>query len=157
MREYVAVIGIGSNVGDRRAMIDAAVERLSAEPGIVVEAVSPIYETEAVGPPQPDFLNGAARVRTTLDPHGLLDRLLAIEATLGRTRRVRWGPRTIDLDILFIAGESVESDRLSVPHPRLLERAFALAPLLDLLDNRPQGLAARLSSLGGPPRRASPK
>jgi 2-amino-4-hydroxy-6-hydroxymethyldihydropteridine diphosphokinase len=98
-----------------------------------VEAVSRVYETAPVGPAQPDFLNAAALVTTDLPPERLLDALLAIEASLGRARRERWGPRVIDLDILWIDGVAFETPRLVVPHPHLHERAFALAPMLELV------------------------
>jgi 2-amino-4-hydroxy-6-hydroxymethyldihydropteridine diphosphokinase len=98
-----------------------------------VVAVSRVYETAPVGPTQPDFLNAAALTTTELAPEKLLDELLAIESSLGRVRRERWGPRVIDLDVLWIEGVAVETPRLVVPHPHLLERAFALAPLLELV------------------------
>jgi 2-amino-4-hydroxy-6-hydroxymethyldihydropteridine diphosphokinase len=98
-----------------------------------LERVSKVYETAPVGgPPQPPFLNAAARIDYAGAPLDLLDALQGIEASLGRVRNERWGPRTIDLDILWIDGVAMESDRLVVPHPRLLERPFALRPLIDI-------------------------
>lgn len=127
----VCYVGLGANLGDRHGAFQRALELL---PG-VVEAVSPRYETAPIGPPQPSFLNAAARLRTTLPPLALLDALLAIERTLGRDRaqETRWGPRTLDLDVLLWPGRTLDEPRLRVPHPRLGERAFALAPLLDVL------------------------
>jgi 2-amino-4-hydroxy-6-hydroxymethyldihydropteridine diphosphokinase len=93
---------------------------------------SALYETAPVGPPQPAFLNAAARVATDLAPHALLDALLSVERQQGRVRGERWGPRLIDLDILWIAGVAVDSPGLVVPHPELRRRAFALRPLLDV-------------------------
>ncbi len=123
-----AVIGLGSNVGDRIGMLRSAVLRL---PNVL--ARSPVYETAPVGPPQPDYLNAAVLVDMTQTPLELFESMLTIEQALGRIRRERWGPRTIDLDLLFIEGQTVSDPRLVVPHPHLHERAFALLPLLDLL------------------------
>jgi 2-amino-4-hydroxy-6-hydroxymethyldihydropteridine diphosphokinase len=125
-----AYIGIGANLGDREAAIAAAVAALGAD----VVAVSQLRETEPWGyAEQPAFLNGAILLETELSPRALLERLLAIEQELGRTREgPRYGPRTIDLDLLLYAGAAVDEPGLQVPHPRLHERAFALEPLLDL-------------------------
>jgi 2-amino-4-hydroxy-6-hydroxymethyldihydropteridine diphosphokinase len=127
-----AVIGIGSNLGDRLATMRAAVTRVDAVAR--VEAVSRVYETAPVGGvAQGDFLNAAVLVAWDGDAEGLLDELLRIERDLGRVRAEKWGPRTIDLDVLWIDGVVVETPRLVVPHPHLLERAFAVAPLLDVV------------------------
>ena len=128
-----AFVGIGSNLGDREANLRRAIELLSAEDGIEVVAVSELRETEPVGPvEQGPFLNGAVQVETSLGPRELLGRLLAVENRLGRVRSERWGPRTIDLDLLLYGVESIEEPGLTVPHPRLHERRFALEPLVDL-------------------------
>ncbi len=128
-----AYLGLGANLGDRAGALAAALERLSATPGIEVVRCSPVYETEPVGvTDQPPFLNACAEVLTSLDPEKLLDACLAIEAAMGRERVERWGPRPIDLDVLLIEEREIETERLTIPHPRLLERAFALAPLCDL-------------------------
>jgi 2-amino-4-hydroxy-6-hydroxymethyldihydropteridine diphosphokinase len=128
-----AFVGIGSNLGDREDNLRRAVELLSAEQGVEVMAVSEIRETEPVGPvEQGAFLNGAVRVETGLGPRELLERLLAVEQRLGRVREERWGPRTIDLDLLLYGDEAVDEPGLTVPHPRLHERRFALEPLADL-------------------------
>lgn len=124
------MIGLGANLGDRRVQLGSAV-RACARLGEVV-AVSPLYETEPLGPPQPQYLNAALLLRTELEPEALLDGLLAIEREHGRARRERWGPRKLDLDVLFIRGATVDTERLVVPHPGLAERAFALLPLLDV-------------------------
>ncbi|MFO0762934.1 MAG: 2-amino-4-hydroxy-6-hydroxymethyldihydropteridine diphosphokinase [Byssovorax sp.] len=129
------VIGLGSNLGDRQANIVAAVDQLRTDRDLHVLRRSPLYETPpAGGPPQGDYLNGAVLIVTALDARELLDRLLVIERSLGRTRpdAERWGPRTIDLDVLWIEGEAVDEADLHVPHPRLRERVFALRPLLDV-------------------------
>jgi 2-amino-4-hydroxy-6-hydroxymethyldihydropteridine diphosphokinase len=128
-----AFVGIGSNLGDREGNLRQAVELLSAEDGIDVVALSEIRETDPVGPvEQGPFLNGAVRIETDLAPRELLERLLAVEERLGRVRRERWGPRTIDLDLLLYGDDVVDEPGLTVPHPRLHERRFALEPLSDL-------------------------
>jgi 2-amino-4-hydroxy-6-hydroxymethyldihydropteridine diphosphokinase len=130
-----AYVGLGANLGDREGNLRRAVELLGAEPGIEVTVVSTFRETEPVGYlDQPRFLNGACAVETELSPRELLDRLLAVEQALGRERgkEPRWGPRTIDLDLLLYGQEEVDEPGLTVPHPRLTERSFALEPLLEL-------------------------
>lgn len=126
-----AYIGLGSNAGGRREMIDRALEALRRSPGVEVAAVSPLLETDAVGGPdgQPAFLNAAATLETDLDPHTLLDVLQRIERDLGRERSVHWGPRPIDLDLLLYGERIVATWRLRVPHPRLRQRRFVLKPL----------------------------
>ena len=129
------VIGLGSNLGDRLGTLTAAVDQLRAQRGVHVLKRSPIYESPpAGGPPQGDYLNGAVLIVTAEPARGILDWLLAIERSLGRVRpdAERWGPRTIDLDLLWIEGEAVAEPGLHVPHPRLAERTFALRPLLDI-------------------------
>ena len=130
----LAYVGLGANLGDREATLRAAVERLAAVPGIRVVAVSSLRETDPVGYlDQPPFLNGAAALETELGPRALLDALLAVERALGRTREgPRFGPRTVDLDLLLYGSEVVDEPGLRVPHPRLHERAFALEPLAEL-------------------------
>jgi len=130
-----AFVGIGSNLGDSRALITAALELLGAEDGVEVLAVSTLRETDPVGyEDQPRFLNGAAELETELGPRDLLARLLVIERRLGRERGEgpRFGPRTIDLDLLLYGQETVDEPGLEVPHPRLHERRFALEPLAEL-------------------------
>jgi 2-amino-4-hydroxy-6-hydroxymethyldihydropteridine diphosphokinase len=130
----MAYIGLGSNLGDREATLRAALGRLRAHPHIEVTAESRLIETAPVGGPpgQPAFLNGAAAVETDLEPHALLDALKETERALGRRPRERWGPREIDLDLLLYGDRIVETDRLTVPHPRLSERRFALGPLAEI-------------------------
>ena len=123
-----AYVGVGANLGDREATIRAALDAL---PGVV--AVSALRETDPVGVvDQPLFLNGAAALETELAARELLETLLAVERELGRERGERWGPRTIDLDLLLYGNETIDEPGLTVPHPRLHERRFALEPLLDL-------------------------
>lgn len=128
-----AYVGLGANLGDRQEFIDRAVALLAATDGVHVLAVSELLETDPVGVvDQPRFLNGAAVVETTLSARELLEALLGIERTLGRVRGERWGPRTIDLDLLLYGDTVVDEPGLEVPHPRLHERRFALEPLSDL-------------------------
>jgi 2-amino-4-hydroxy-6-hydroxymethyldihydropteridine diphosphokinase len=129
----IAFLGLGSNLGDRLAHLQRAVTLLAAEPGITPLSCSRVWETDPVGgPPQPDFLNIVLRVETRLSPHELLDACRRVESALDRVRDVRWGPRTIDVDILLIDDEVLEEPTLTVPHPRLAERAFVVLPLLEL-------------------------
>jgi len=130
-----AFVGLGSNLGDPRAQIGLAVELLGGEEGVEVVAVSTLRETDPVGyEDQPRFLNGAAELRTSLSARELLERLLAIERELGRVRGEgpRFGPRTIDLDLLLYGDERIDEPGLQIPHPRLHERRFALEPLAKL-------------------------
>jgi 2-amino-4-hydroxy-6-hydroxymethyldihydropteridine diphosphokinase len=130
-----AFVGLGSNLGDPEELIRSALELLGAEADIEVVGVSSLRETDPVGyEDQPRFLNGAAELATELPPQELLERLLAIERRLGRVRGEgpRFGPRTIDLDLLLYAQETVEEPGLTLPHPRLHERRFALEPLAEL-------------------------
>lgn len=129
-----AFIGLGSNLGDREASLRRALAALAAEPDVELVAVSAFRETDPVGyADQPRFLNAAAEIETTLSPRELLERLLAIERSLGRTRAgPRFGPRTIDLDLLVHGDEVVDEPGLAVPHARLCERRFALEPLAEL-------------------------
>lgn len=131
------VIGLGSNLGDRLATLRAAAKAIAEHAPIAAE--SHVYETAPVGgPEQGAFLNAAVVVEWGGEPLALLDVLQEIERTLGRTRDVRWGPRTIDLDVLwFDDGRSIDHARLVVPHPRLALRAFALRPLLDVAPSAP--------------------
>jgi 2-amino-4-hydroxy-6-hydroxymethyldihydropteridine diphosphokinase len=129
-----AYVGLGANLGDRDATLRRALELLAAESGIELVAVSSFRETDPVGfLDQPRFLNAAASLDTALGPRELLDRLLAVERSLGRTRDgPRFGPRTIDLDLLLYGDETIDEPGLTVPHPRLAERRFVLEPLAEL-------------------------
>jgi 2-amino-4-hydroxy-6-hydroxymethyldihydropteridine diphosphokinase len=132
--EVRAYVGLGSNLGDRAGTIRRALELLAARDDVEVEAVSTLRETDPVGYlDQPPFLNGAAALRTTLAPRALLEALLDVERELGRTRGgPRFGPRTIDLDLLLYGGETLDEEGLRIPHPRLHERRFVLEPLAEL-------------------------
>ena len=128
-----AYVGLGSNLGDRARTIRVALERLGEVEGVEVLAVSTLRETQPVGKlDQPRFVNGVAKLETTLAPRELLDALLDVERRLGRVRDERWGPRTIDLDRLLYDDAVLDEPGLRVPHPRLHERHFALEPLAEL-------------------------
>src|SRR2546423_735700 len=130
-----AFIGLGANLGDRLANLQRAVDLLGSTEGVRVLRSSRVYETDPVGgPPQPDFLNAVVEVDTDLDPTALLRAGLAIKERMGRSRSVRWGPRSVDLDVLTYGKEEFHSDApdLDVPHPLMHERSFVLVPLLEL-------------------------
>ena len=130
-----AFVGLGANVGDPPRAIREALSQLTREDGIRVSKVSGLRETDPVGyEDQPRFLNGAAELETSLSARELLERLLAIERRLGRVRGdgPRFGPRTIDLDLLLYGEETIDEPGLQIPHPRLHERRFALEPLAEL-------------------------
>lgn len=127
-------IGIGSNEGDRLEYISRAVQRLRDCPGVELEQMATIFETEPVGgPPQPDYLNTVVSITTTLNPRQLLERLKTLEQSLGRVPSgPRWGPRVIDLDILLYDDRILNEPDLIIPHPRMHERRFVLQPLAQL-------------------------
>ncbi|MBE5662238.1 2-amino-4-hydroxy-6-hydroxymethyldihydropteridine diphosphokinase [Staphylococcus sp. SS21] len=128
-----AYLGLGSNIGDRENQLNEAIKMLNEYEGIDVLKVSSIYETAPVGyTEQPNFLNLCIEIETTLSVSELLERCLEVEARLHRVRKERWGPRTIDVDILLYGNEITELPNLSVPHPRMNERAFVLIPLNDI-------------------------
>ena len=128
-----AYVGLGANLGPREVTLLRAVDLLAAVDGVEVVAVSQLRETDPVGiVDQPPFLNGAVAIDTSLAPRALLDVLLETERALGRVRAERWGPRTIDLDLLVYGDQIVDEPGLRVPHPRLAERRFVLEPLADL-------------------------
>lgn len=139
-----AFIGLGSNVGDRESLLAEALRRLDALSNGGVRAVSSLYETSPVGlSAQPDFLNLVAKLDTALPPYALLDACLRIELDLGRVRSdTRFGPRTVDLDILWCEGVAQADEKLTLPHPRMHERAFVLVPFAEIapklkLDGKP--------------------
>ena len=122
------VLGLGANLGDPLASLQLALDELSTA-GVRIDAVSPVFQTEPVGgPEQDDYLNAVVVGRTTVGPHALLGLLHGIEAMAGRVRDVRWGPRTLDLDILDFAGRTLDEPDLVLPHPRAAQRAFVLVP-----------------------------
>jgi len=140
-----AYIGLGSNLGDREAMLRSALMRLASKAGIDVVAASSFYETEPVGGPpgQAMFLNAAARLNVTLEPVALIQRLHAVEAALGRVRLDRWGPRTIDLDLLLYDDLVLQTESLTIPHPLLHERCFVLQPMAEIAPDAVHPLLGR--------------
>ena len=129
--ETACAIALGSNLGNSEQTIEMALARLDRD-SMRLGVRSQLYKTAPVGPPQPDYLNACAVFHTSLAPEPLLETLLTVEASFGRLRRERWGPRTLDLDLLLYDSEIVDTPRLSVPHPRLHERAFVLVPLAEI-------------------------
>jgi 2-amino-4-hydroxy-6-hydroxymethyldihydropteridine diphosphokinase len=128
-----AYLALGSNIGDRRAHLQDALDGLAATPHVRVVAVSRVYETAPVGgPPQDDYLNAVVALDTTLDPRALLAVAQHLEAAAHRVRAEHWGPRTLDVDVLLVGDERVDEPDLVVPHPRMRERAFVLVPLADV-------------------------
>ena len=128
-----AYVAFGANLGEPVETLRAAAVALARRPGVELVAGSPVYRTRPIGPPgQPDYANAVARADTTLAAEALLDVLLAIEAEFGRVRDVRWGPRTLDLDLIWYGGEERATERLTLPHPRAHEREFVLRPLAEL-------------------------
>lgn len=134
MHHETAYLAVGANLGDRAANIAAAVEALRRTPGVAVTKQSTLVENPAVGGPadSPAFLNGVVEIETTLAPHALLDALLDIERALGRHRREKWEPRTIDLDVVLFGEQLIDAPRLKVPHPLMHRRRFVLGPLAEL-------------------------
>ncbi|WEK49558.1 MAG: 2-amino-4-hydroxy-6-hydroxymethyldihydropteridine diphosphokinase [Candidatus Kaistia colombiensis] len=128
-----AYLGLGSNLGDREAMLRAAISALAATPGVRVTAVSSLYETPPWGPvPQGPYLNACIALDTTLSARDVLDLGLRIERDHGRERAIRWGPRTLDIDLLLYGDATIDEEGLIVPHPRMTERAFVLVPLAEI-------------------------
>jgi 2-amino-4-hydroxy-6-hydroxymethyldihydropteridine diphosphokinase len=127
-------LGLGSNVGDRKLALRSALAKIGKTPHIELIRASTILENPAVGgpPDSPPFLNAAAEIRTTLGSHALLHALLGIERSMGRSRREKWAPRTIDIDILLYGDQIISSDELVVPHPLMHERRFVLQPLAEI-------------------------
>lgn len=138
MRAYV---GVGTNLGDRWANLAFAARALRAAPRVALVRASRVFDTEPVGPPQPRFLNAVLELETALDPAALHALLAATERAAGRRRSVRWGPRTLDLDLLLHGDQVVRTADLVVPHPSIASRRFVLAPLAELCPERVVPLA----------------
>ncbi|OCR00223.1 2-amino-4-hydroxy-6-hydroxymethyldihydropteridine diphosphokinase [Oscillatoriales cyanobacterium USR001] len=132
MKLIKAAIALGSNLGDSLITLQSAIETLNNTPGIIVKARSSWYQTAPVGPPQPDYINACAILQIKLEPQQLLEKLLEIEIRFGRQRREKWGPRTLDLDLLLYDNLILETPPLVLPHPRMTERAFVLVPLAEI-------------------------
>ncbi len=133
IRGVIAFVGIGANLGDPAEGCRDALKRMGAVPGVRLLRASSFYRTKPVGPQdQPDFVNAVAEIRTVLSPQGLLGALKGIERDMGRGNGPKWGPRVIDLDILFYGQEVIREEGLRIPHPELHKRAFVLIPLCEL-------------------------
>lgn len=129
-------IGLGANLNDRISTIQKAICQLRNTPGFTVTATSTLYETLPWGKiDQPPFINGVVAVETQLDPDAVLDRCQEIEQSLGRVRHEKWGPRTIDIDLLYAQDIKINTARLTLPHPFFTERAFVLVPLAEIAGN----------------------
>lgn len=128
----LAVLGLGGNIGSRRALLACACDLLASQPGLVIEALSPLYHTPPLGPPQPDYVNAALKVSWPGSARSLLIVTQHVEQLLQRQRALRWGPRTLDIDLLYWSAGAIAEPGLTIPHPALAERLFALVPLLDV-------------------------
>ena len=132
MKFIKCAIALGSNLGDSLTILKSAIETLNNTPGIVVKSHSSWYQTAPIGPPQPDYINACAILEVALKPEQLLLALLEIEIKFNRIRREKWGPRTLDLDLLLYDNLILETSTLTLPHPRMTERAFVLVPLAEI-------------------------
>ena len=128
----MSAIALGSNLGESRTTLENALTTIDQTPGITLKAYSSWYKTAPIGPSQPDYLNACALLEVTLSPEELLKTLLNIEDEFGRVRQERWGPRTLDLDVLLFGDLILETPDLQIPHPRMTERAFVLVPLSEI-------------------------
>lgn len=138
-----AYLGLGSNLGDRLGALQAAVDGMRAADGVRVVAISRVYETAPVGgPEQGPYLNAVVAIDSDIDARALLALAQQLEAAAHRVRTVRWGPRTLDVDVLWVDGERLDDPELTVPHPRMWERAFVLVPLADVAPDLVEGKAA---------------
>ncbi len=131
-RKMKCFVAVGANLGDPLATINRAMRLIKRNRSIRFLRISPLYKTEAVGPVQPDFLNGVLKIETTLAPLDLLKKLFSVEKKLGRVRREKWGPRIVDLDLLTYGAELCRTRKLILPHPRYHRRRFVLVPLCDI-------------------------
>lgn len=149
--EHRGVLSLGGNLGNRLSNLQAAVDSLADTPGLTVIAVSPVYETAALTLPhaseQPEYFNAVVAVETSLPPEFLLMRTLAVEDALGRVRDVRWGPRTIDIDVVLYDELVSDDPDLTLPHPRAHERAFVLAPWYEIAPEQELPGHGRISDL----------
>lgn len=131
-----AILSLGANIGDSLESLRAAVEAIKLLPKTKVLCCSAVYKTAPVGGvEQEDFLNICLEIETLLSPQALLGACLGIEAAMGRVRKIRFGPRIIDIDIIVFEGETINTQELTLPHPRMHERAFVIVPMLDLIDD----------------------
>jgi 2-amino-4-hydroxy-6-hydroxymethyldihydropteridine diphosphokinase len=146
-----AYLALGSNLGDRLETLQRAADLLGAVDGVGVIRSSRVFETAPVGPPQPDYLNAVLEIETDLEPRSLLEACLAVERELGRERGERWGPRTMDVDVLTYDDLELDEPDLQIPHPRMHQRAFVLVPLVELDGDPPLPGGRRLPDVQLPP------
>ena len=132
MKSTKCAIALGSNLGHSLTIIKSAIATLNNTPGITVKSHSSWYQTAPIGPPQPDYINACAILEVELQPEQLLTTLLEIEIKFNRIRREKWGPRTLDLDLLLYDNLILETPALTLPHPRMTDRAFVLVPLAEI-------------------------
>lgn len=132
MKSALCAIALGSNLGDSLTIVQSALETLATTPNIRLQITSSWYQTAPVGPPQPDYINGCAILQVQMPPESVLATLLEIEAQFGRTRQVRWEPRSLDLDLLLYNDLILDTPTLQIPHPRMRDRAFVLVPLAEI-------------------------
>lgn len=132
MKSIPVAIALGSNLGNSQQIVLDAVEMIESHPQIELINVSSWHQTKPVGPPQPDYINGCITINTTLLPEDLLNILLAIEKKFGRERTIRWGARTLDLDLILYGDLILDTPELQIPHPRMQERTFVLIPLAEI-------------------------
>lgn len=128
----MSAIALGSNLGNSLEILEGALDALRQTPGVMVEACSSWYRTAPIGPSQPDYLNGCAVLSVQMSPYKLLATLQGIENQFGRVRKERWGPRTLDLDVILFEGVTLNTPELQIPHPRMSQRAFVLVPLAEI-------------------------
>ena len=138
-----SLIALGSNIGNSLTILEAAVKTLHKIPGITYRTKSSWYRTKAVGPPQPDYINGCVSLIVELEPFKLLEILLEIENQFGRERKERWGARTLDLDLLLYDDFILHTPTLQIPHPRMTQRAFVLVPLAEIAPDRVEPVSKR--------------
>jgi 2-amino-4-hydroxy-6-hydroxymethyldihydropteridine diphosphokinase len=143
MNRSRCAIALGANLGQPQTTLEAALDALDRTPQIRVEAHSSWYLTQAIGPPQPDYINGCAILQTALSPIALMQTLLNIENHFGRIRRERWGARTLDLDLLLFDDVIMDSADLTIPHPRMCDRAFVLIPLSEIAPDWPEPISGQ--------------
>jgi 2-amino-4-hydroxy-6-hydroxymethyldihydropteridine diphosphokinase len=143
-----AYLGLGSNLDDRLALLQGAVDGLAAAAGVTVVAVSSVYETDPIGPDQPDYLNAVVALDTALSARELLAFAKSLEQAAHRVREERWGPRRLDVDVLLVGDERVDEPDLVVPHPRLHERAFVRVPLADIAPDVEAALPGEIDPQG---------
>ncbi|WP_088241772.1 2-amino-4-hydroxy-6-hydroxymethyldihydropteridine diphosphokinase [Calothrix rhizosoleniae] len=140
---HKCAIALGSNLGNSLEILEAALEILSQTSGIILQSKSSWYQTKAIGPPQPDYLNGCALLRVKMIPKLLLKALLDIENQFGRVRQERWGPRTLDLDLLLYENLILDTPTLQIPHPRMSDRPFVLVPLAEIASDWVEPVSGR--------------